>query len=222
VLGYPALNAGVAMLPRGLGSFIAMPLVGAMMSRGKPRFMLVGGTLLGSFAMFRLADLNLDVGYWNFFWALIWQGVGMGLMFIPLTTITNDPIPVERMGNATSIFNLMRNIGASIGISLVLAIQTRHTQIHINSLTANVTPSNLQAQGMVNGMKSMMMAQAGADPATAQRMANGMIENLIRQQAAIMSFNDVFWLLAVIFLCMLPLIFLMRPPRKKGGVMMAH
>jgi MFS transporter, DHA2 family, multidrug resistance protein len=222
VLGYPALNAGVAMLPRGLGSFIAMPLVGAMMSRVKPRFMLVGGTLLGSFAMFRLAHLNLDVGYWNFFWALIWQGVGMGLMFIPLTTITNDPIPVERMGNATSIFNLMRNIGASIGISMVLAIQTRHAQMHVNSLTANVTPSSLQAQGMVSGMKSMIMAQGGADPATAQRMANGMIENLIRQQAAIMSFNDIFWLLAVIFLCMLPLIFLMRPPRKKGGVVMAH
>jgi DHA2 family multidrug resistance protein len=199
-----------------------MPVVGAMMSRVKPRFMLVGGTLLGSFAMFRLAHLNLDVGYWNFFWALIWQGVGMGLMFIPLTTITNDPIPVERMGNATSIFNLMRNIGASIGISMVLAIQTRHAQIHVSSLTANVTPSNLQAQGMVNGMKSMMMAHGGADPATAQRMANGMIENLIRQQAAIMSFNDIFWLLAVIFLCMLPLIFLMRPPRKKGGVVMAH
>jgi DHA2 family multidrug resistance protein len=222
VLGYPALNAGVAMLPRGLGSFIAMPVVGAMMSRVRPRYMLVGGTLLGSFAMFRLAHLNLDVGYWNFFWALIWQGVGMGLMFIPLTTITNDPIPLERMGNATSIFNLMRNIGASIGISMVLAIQTRHAQMHVNSLTANVTPSNLQAQGMVNGIKSMMMAQAGADPATAQRMANGMIENLIRQQAAIMSFNDIFWLLAVIFLCMLPLIFLMRPPKKKGGVVMAH
>jgi MFS transporter, DHA2 family, multidrug resistance protein len=222
VLGYPALNAGVAMLPRGLGSFIAMPVVGAMMSRVRPRYMLVGGTLLGSFAMFRLAHLNLDVGYWNFFWALIWQGVGMGLMFIPLTTITNDPIPLERMGNATSIFNLMRNIGASIGISMVLAIQTRHAQMHVNSLTANVTPSNLQAQGMVNGIKSMMMAQAGADPATAQRMANGMIENLIRQQAAIMSFNDIFWLLAVIFLCMLPLIFLMRPPKKRGGVVMAH
>ncbi|HEX4664855.1 MAG TPA: DHA2 family efflux MFS transporter permease subunit [Terriglobales bacterium] len=222
VLGYPALNAGVAMLPRGLGSFIAMPVVGAMMSRVKPRYMLVGGTLLGSFAMFRLAHLNLDVGYWNFFWALIWQGVGMGLMFIPLTTITNDPIPVERMGNATSIFNLMRNIGASIGISLVLAIQTRHAQMHVNSLTANVTPSNLQAQGMVNGMKSMMMAQGGADPATAQHMANGMIENLIRQQAAIMSFNDIFWLLAVIFLCMLPLIFLMSPPKKKAGVVIAH
>ena len=222
LLGYPALQAGMAMLPRGLGSFLAMPVVGALMTKVRPRYMLVGGTLLGSFAMWRLCHLNMDVGYWDFFWALIWQGIGMGLLFIPLTTVTNDPIPVERMGNATSIFNLMRNIGASIGISMVETIQTRHQQIHVSALSAHVSPSNLQAQGMVNGMKSMMMAQGGVDPATAQRMANGTIENIIRQQAAIMSFNDVFWLLAVIFLAMLPLIFLMRPPKKKGGAVMMH
>jgi DHA2 family multidrug resistance protein len=74
----------------------------------------------------------------------------------------------------------------------------------------------------VNGVKSMLMLQGGADPATAQRMANGTIENIIHQQATIMSFNDVFWLLALIFLGMLPLIFLMRPPKKKGGAVMMH
>jgi len=222
LLGYPALQAGIAMLPRGLGSFIAMPAVGALMSRVRPRYLLVCGIFLGSFAMWRLSHLNMDVGYWNFFWALIWQGVGMGLLFIPLTTITNDPIPLERMGNATSIFNLMRNIGASIGISIVQNIQARHAQIHTSTLSGNVNPSNLQAQGLVNGMKSMMMMQGGADPLTAQRMANGTIENIIRQQATIMAFNDVFWLLSIIFLGMLPLIFLMRPPRKKGGAVMMH
>ena len=68
----------------------------------------------------------------------------------------------------------------------------------------------------------MMMAQGGADAATAQRMANGMVENIIRQQAAIMSFNDIFWLLAIMFLAMLPFILLMRPPRKKAGAVMMH
>ena len=222
LLGYPALQAGIAMLPRGLGSFIAMPAVGALLTKVKAHYLLVCGVLLGAFAMWRLSHLTMDVGYWNFFGALIWQGIGMGLIFIPLTTITNDPIPVERMGNATSIFNLMRNIGASIGISMVQTVQIRHAQMHISTLTANVTPTNLQAQGLVNGMKGMMMSQAGADPATAQRMANGAIENIIRQQAAIMSFNDVFWLLAIMFLAMLPFILLMRPPRKKGGAAMMH
>lgn len=222
LLGYPALQAGVAMLPRGLGSFIAMPAVGALMTKVRPRYLLVCGVFLGTFAMWRLAHLNLDVGYWNFFWALIWQGVGMGLIFIPLTTITNDPIPIEKMGNATSIFNLMRNIGASIGISMVESIQTRHAQIHTNDLTSNVTPSSLQMQSMISGMKSMMMARQGVDPATAQHMASGMVENTLRQQAAIMSYNDVFWLLAIIFLGMLPLVFLMRPPKKKRGAAMMH
>jgi len=222
VLGYPALQAGIAMLPRGLGSFIAMPVIGALMAKVKPRYLLVCGILLGSFAMFRLSHLNMNVGYWNFFWALIWQGIGMGCIFIPLTTITNDPIPVERMGNATSLFNLMRNIGASIGISMVTTIQTRHSQIHVNNLTSHVTPSNLQAQGLVNGMTGAFTSQAGVDPATAHRMASGMLENIIRQQAAIMSFNDVFWLLGLIFLLMLPLILLLRPPKKKGGGVMMH
>jgi DHA2 family multidrug resistance protein len=212
----------MAMLPRGLGSFIMMPLVGALMSKIKPRYLLICGILLGSFAMWKLSHLTLDVGYWNFFTALIVQGFGMGLVFIPLTTLTNDPIPIERMGNATSIFNLMRNIGASIGISMVQSIQTRHAQIHTNTLTANVTSTSLQAQGMLNGLKNMMIGQGGVDPATAQARANGMVENIIRQQAAIMSFNDVFWLLAVIFLAMLPLIFLMRAPRKRGGAVMMH
>jgi DHA2 family multidrug resistance protein len=222
LLGYPALQAGMAMLPRGLGSFVAMPAVGALMSIIRPRYLLVCGCLLGSFAMWQLCHLNMDVGYWDFFWPLIWQGVGMGLLFIPLTTVTNDPIPIHRMGYATSIFNLMRNIGASIGIAMVQSIQTRHEQIHMNTLTANVVPSSPQAQGLVNGMKGMMMMQGGADPTTAQRMANRAVENMIRQQAAIMAFNDVFWLLAMIFLAMLPLIFLMRPPKKKGGPVMMH
>jgi DHA2 family multidrug resistance protein len=116
----------------------------------------------------------------------------------------------------------MRNIGASIGISMVTTIQTRHSQMHVNNLTSHVTPSNLQAQGLVNGMTGAFTSQAGVDPATAHRMASGMLENIIRQQAAIMSFNDVFWLLGLIFLLMLPLILLLRPPKKKGGSVMMH
>jgi len=98
----------------------------------------------------------------------------------------------------------------------------RHAQIHVNTLTANVTPSSLQAQSLVNGLKGMFLSKGGIDPATAQRMANGMLENMIRQQATMMSYNDVFWLLGIIFLCMLPLILLLRPPRKKGGAVMMH
>ena len=89
---------------------------------------------------------------------------------MPLTTITNNPIPNERMGNATSIFNLMRNIGASIGISMVETVQFRKEQVHINNLGANIYPQNPQAQQMMNSMKGYFMSQ-GSSAATATQQA---------------------------------------------------
>src|SRR5712671_5504000 len=132
LLGYPAVRAGIVMLPRGLGSFIAMPLVGLLMSKIEPRRLLAAGVLISSLSFWKFSHLSLDVGYWDFFIPLIIQGSAMGLLFVPLTTITNDPIPKEEIGNATSLFNLMRNIGASIGIASVTTILSRNQQKHIN------------------------------------------------------------------------------------------
>ena len=116
LLGYPALQAGIVMLPRGLGSFIFMPIVGILMSKIEARKLLTASVLISSLSFWRFSHLAIGVGYWDFFWPLIIQGSAMGLLFVPLTTITNDSIPKEQMGNATSLFNLMRNIGASIGL----------------------------------------------------------------------------------------------------------
>src|SRR5438874_2268212 len=198
LLGYPAVNAGVAMLPRGLGSFIAMPLVGALMGKFEPRKLLGLGIIGASFSFLQFAHLNLNVGYWNFFWPLILQGSAMGLIFIPLTTLTNDPIPKEKMGNATSLFNLMRNIGASIGIASVTTILTRHEQVHINSLGQHVTALNPPARSLISRMRGAMMAD-GSDPPVATRKAYASVFGMVQRQAAMMSFNDVFWLLTLIF-----------------------
>ncbi|HEX7961745.1 MAG TPA: DHA2 family efflux MFS transporter permease subunit [Terriglobales bacterium] len=221
LLGYPALQAGIAMLPRGLGSFIAMPLVGVLMGKFEPRKLLGLGIIGASLAFFQFAHLNLNVGSWNFFWALILQGSAMGLIFIPLTTLTNDPIPKEKMGNATSLFNLMRNIGASIGIASVTTILTRHSQVHINNLVQHVTPLNPQAQAILEGLRRSFMAQ-GADAATATQKAYAAVFGMVQRQAMMMSFNDVFFLLTLIFACMFPLIFVMRKPTHAGGPVAMH
>jgi len=221
LLGYPALQAGIAMLPRGLGSFIAMPLVGMLMSKFEPRKLLGLGILGASFAFYQFAHLNLNVGYWNFFWPLILQGSAMGLIFIPLTTLTNDPIPREKMGNATSLFNLMRNIGASIGIASVTTILTRHSQVHINNLGEHVSALSPQAQSMISSMRGAMIAQ-GSDPVTATQKAYASVFGIVARQAMMMSFNDVFWLLTLIFAAMFPLIFLMRKPTHGKGPVAMH
>src|SRR5436305_5836510 len=108
--------------------------------------------------MFEASFLSLDVGFWNFALPLVLQGLGLGLIFVPLTTVTNDPIPRERMGNATSIFNLMRNIGASIGISVVEALQFRRLQAHTNYLGQHVNLASTQAQQRLAGLQSNFMA----------------------------------------------------------------
>ncbi len=90
--------------------------------------------------MWELSRFSLNVASWNFWWPLMIQGAALGFVFVPLTTITNGPIPNERMGNATSLFNLMRNIGASIGIAMVETVQFRKQQTHINILGAHVYP----------------------------------------------------------------------------------
>ncbi len=220
LLGYTATHAGVTNFPRGFASFLAMPFIGILTNKVDTRKLLFAGVVLSAGAMYLLSRLSLDVGFWNFWWPLMLQGAALGLIFVPLTTVTHDPIPRERLGNATSIFNVMRNIGASIGISIVEALQYRSLQKHINTLGKFVAPSNLKAQGMISGLKQNFMGQ-GADVATATKRAYDAVWGMLNQQAAMLSYNDVFFILAIIFLAMAPLILLMRRP-KRGGAVMAH
>jgi DHA2 family multidrug resistance protein len=221
LLGYSALDAGVAMLPRGLGSFIAMPFVGILMSKVEPRKLLAIGFSVAAFSFWDLARINLNAGYWDIFWPQFIQGLSMGFLFVPLTTVTHDPIPKEQMGNATSIFNVMRNIGGSIGISMVATLYARHTQSNINVLGANVNAMNGPAAAALEGAKHMFMSK-GMDAVTATRQAYLSVFGMVQQQAAMLSFVSAFRLLAILFMCCLPLILIMRPPRHHGGGGMMH
>jgi len=221
LLGYPAVQAGIVMLPRGLGSFLAMPLVGYLMSKVEPRRLLGAGIVIATLSFWKFSHLSLDAGYWDFFIPLIVQGAAMGLLFVPLTTITNDPVPKEEIGNATSLFNLMRNIGASIGIASVTTLLARNQQKHINILGGHVTVFDPQAQSMVNSLKASFM-KAGSDPATALQQAYAAVSGMVNQNAYMLAFNDAFRFMMIMFALMLPLIFVMRKPQHKGGPIAAH
>ena len=221
LLGYPALQAGFAMAPRGLGSFIAMPLVGAIIARFDPRKLLALGVIVASFTLWELSRLNLNAGYWDVFWPQFIQGISLGFLFVPLTTTTIDPIPREEMGNATSIFNLMRNLGGSMGIASVTTTLARRQQIHIDRLGANINSYNLQAQMAWERMRGGFMTQ-GADLSTAGRRAYGALFGVVQRQAAMLSFIEAFWLLSLIFLVILPLILLMKRPGSGGRGVAAH
>ncbi|HNX49332.1 MAG TPA: DHA2 family efflux MFS transporter permease subunit [Thermoanaerobaculaceae bacterium] len=212
VMGYPPLQAGIAMAPRGVGTLVAMPVVGLMMSRTDPRLLMGLGFGLSAFTMLWLSWLTLDAGYWDFFWPQIVQGIAFGLLFVPLATTSVDAISRQEMGNATSLFNLMRNIGGSVGIATVQTLLARDRQVHTNIMGTHITSYSPQAQATFQGLRSLFLSR-GADVTTATRRASAAMFGMVQKQAAMMSFLDTFRILAMVLLVMVPLVLLLRRPR---------
>jgi DHA2 family multidrug resistance protein len=221
LLGYPPLQAGIAMAPRGIGSFFMMPITGLMTGRFDPRKLLTIGLLVGGGTLLWLSNLNLQAGYWDIFWPQLLQGVGLSLLFVPLTTVSMDSIPREQMGNATSLFNLMRNIGGSIGIAATGTMLARNNQSTTALLGANVTAYDPATQTMLAQMRGAFMA-AGADSVTATNRAYAALFGLVQRQATMVSFVGIFQLLGVVFIAMVPLVLLMKRPRGGSGPVAAH
>jgi DHA2 family multidrug resistance protein len=221
LLGYPALQAGIAMFPRGLGSFIAMPMVGVIIARADPRKLLGVGLIGAAFTLVQLSWLNLNAGYWDVFWPQLVQGVALALLFVPLTTVTMDPIPNEEMGNATSLFNLMRNIGGSVGIAITNTYLFRHQQMYTHVLGAHVNPYNRAATSTVAGLRAAM-AIKGGDPVMAMRHAYGAVFGMVGRQASMLAFVDTFRLMGITFLLLLPLLLVMKRPTHRGSPAAMH
>jgi DHA2 family multidrug resistance protein len=221
VLGYPPLQAGIAMAPRGIGSFFMMPLTGLMTGRFDPRKLLTTGLIVGGTTLLWLSRLNLQAGYWDIFWPQLIQGVGMSLLFVPLTTVSMDPIPREKMGNATSLFNLMRNIGGSIGIAATGTMLARNTQATTAVLGANVTAYDHASQATLMQMRAAFIA-SGSDPVTATSRANAAVFGMVQRQATMVSFVGIFLLLGILFIALVPLVLLMKRPRRGAGPAAAH
>src|SRR4051812_40928892 len=221
LLGYPSLQAGIAMAPRGVGSFVMMPLTGLMTGRFDARKLLTVGLVIGGGTLLWLSLLNLQAGYWDIFWPQLLQGVGLSLLFVPLTTVSMDPIPREKMGYATSLFNLMCNIGGSVGIAVTGTMLSRNQQATTSLLGSNVTAYDPATQSMLAQMRAAFMA-SGNDAVTATNRAYGAVFGLVQRQSSMVSFVGLFQLLGVIFLAMIPLVLLMKRPRRGGGPVAAH
>jgi DHA2 family multidrug resistance protein len=221
LFSYSSLEAGKAMAPRGIGSLLVMPLVGYLTSHIDPRKMLAAGLAVGGVTLLWLGQLNLNAGYWDIFWPQFLQGAGMALLFVPLTTVAMATIPRERMGYATSLFNLMRNLGGSVGIAVTATILQRQRQIMGATLGAHVSGYDPVTQSVFEQIRNGMIA-AGSDAVTATQRAYVVLHGMLVQQASIVSFVMLFRLLGAIFLLMLPMVLLMRKPRAGAAAASAH
>lgn len=198
-----------------------MPVIGIILAKVDARKLLILGIVICSTTLIQLSHLNLNAGFWDFCWPQFFMGVSLGMLFVPLTTITMDPIKNEAMGNATSLFNLVRNLGGSIGIASVSTIQTRRAQMDINILGAHVNPHNTNAVLMMDSLRHHFM-ERGADPTMAMRQTLGAMFGMIERQGSMIAYNTTFRILGIMFLGMIPFVLLMKRPKKRGGPAAAH
>ena len=213
LFGYSSLEAGKAMAPRGIGSLIMMPMVGALTSKVDPRKLLVLGLIVGGVTMIWLGQINLNAGPWDIILPQFLQGAGLALLFVPLTTVSMATIPPQRMGYATSLFNLMRNIGGSVGIAMTGTYLARHRQVVAATLGEHISIYDPQTQSTLRQLTQGMVA-AGADITTATQRAYLMLHGMLLRQASMVSFVAVYRALGILFLIMLPLVFIMQRPGK--------
>ncbi|HEY6356706.1 MAG TPA: DHA2 family efflux MFS transporter permease subunit, partial [Vicinamibacterales bacterium] len=221
LLGYPPLQAGIAMAPRGVGSFVFMPFVGILTGHVDSRKLLFAGLVIGGATLIWLGQLNLQAGYWDIFWPQWTQGMAMGLLFVPLTTVTMAGIEREKMGNATSLFNLMRNLGGSVGIASTSTMLARDQVRVATVLGTHMTPYDVASQSRLQALTNAFTA-AGADATTALHRAQAALMGEVHQQAAMVSFVHIFQLLGGMFVVLSPLVLLMRTPKGGGGPVAAH
>ncbi len=221
LMGYTALWAGLVLGPGGLASLMIMPVAGMLMKRGvRPNHLLAVGLTLAAVALTLMSRFNLQADFFSAAWPRIVQALGMGLFFVPLSAATYVNIPREQMGNATGIFNLLRNLGGSFGVAFSTTVLSQRSQWHQNMLVDRLSPFDKPFQIAVD----KMLALTGGDPSSFhdRKVALSVLYQETLRQAAMMAFNDTFWLFAWFTAALVPLTFVMRGPRKPAGVVMGH
>jgi DHA2 family multidrug resistance protein len=220
LLGYTAQQAGLALMPGGFAIILLLPLVGFLLSRYTPRWLLMFGLIVLSYSLFHMTKFNLDIDFRTVAGARVLQAVGMAFLFVPINTAAYAFLPRDKNNAASGLMNLARNIGGSVGISVVTTMLDRRTQKHLNDLAGNLSPSNLSLQAMLQGAARAMQVH-GASAAEASQRAYALVQGTVQRQAVMLSYIDCFWFLGVAILCMIPAVFLIKKS-KPGGAMAVH
>jgi DHA2 family multidrug resistance protein len=200
VLGYTAFSAGLVVGPRGIGSFIGSPVIGILGSRVDQRKLLCAGFIGFGVCALIFGTVNLDIGPYTLLVPIMITGFALSFVFVPLATMATSTVPREEMGNATGLFNMLRNIGGSIGISMATTALIRRAALHQNEIGAHLSPSNPILQQRSLALGHYLAHHVG--PAQARGGSFGTLYGLMEQQSALMAYVDVFrWTALLAFFC---------------------
>jgi len=220
LMGYTAELAGMVLSPGGFAIIAMLPLVGALSSRVQARWLVAVGFLISALALFHLAGLNLNIDFRTAMMYRIYQSIGLAFLFIPINTAAFTSATGENSNQISSIVNLARNVGGSVGISLVTTLTTRRAQIHQQALVRHVTNYDEALRDTLSGLSSQL-AHNGYSRPDATHHSLAWVYAMVQQQASVQAYIDAFWLLGVACLCMLPLVLLMKKNDPHQAVM-AH
>jgi MFS transporter, DHA2 family, multidrug resistance protein len=221
VLGYTATEAGKVISPGGFAVMLMMPIVGILVSRVDARWLIAFGLVATSLALFNMMRFDTNVDYATLAWARIYQSVGLGFLFIPVNTIAFLGLPPAKNNDASALINMMRNLGGSFGIAIATTVLARRQQHHQNVLVGHVTPYSSPYDATIQGMQQALGRNA-ANAADALHQAQAQLYAIVQRQALVLSYIDAFWLLAVIFAALVPLVLLLRKPDPGGAGVSAH
>ena len=221
LLGYPAELAGLALSPGGAVIMLMMPVVGILVSRVDPRWLIAFGCTISATALLVMAGWNLEIDYRHAVFGRMLQSFGLAFLFIPINVAAFAYVPREKTNMGTGIINLARNIGASVGIATVTTMLERRTQYHMSQLNEHVNPMSEAYRKMLASLTSAFTSAGGSTTGAASQ-AHGMIYNIIARQATMLSFVDDFKMLGVVFFAIIPIFFLMRRPKMSGGSVPVH
>jgi DHA2 family multidrug resistance protein len=221
LLGYPAVQSGLTVSPRGFGSVVSMIIVGRLIGKVDGRFLIMFGFAVLAYSTYMLTGINLEIAMRNVTWPLIISGFAMGFIFVPLTTMTMGTLKNEQMGNAAGIYNLMRNTGGSIGIALMTTFLARGAQQHQAAMVSHLTPYDPAFQQRLQELTRALAIHA--NPVTAAQQAYGAIYGTLVRQSMLMSYIDNFRLLAFLCIACIPTALLFKRVRGgKGPAVAAH
>ncbi len=208
LMGYPALQSGYAMSPRGIAAFVTTFFVGRIVGKVRAKWMLCVGFVLLAASSFMLSDLNLQVAQINVIWPSIVNGIAISFIFVPLTTATMSQLHQQQLGNATGLYNLMRNLGGSIGIAFVTTMLARGAQTHQALMVGQLALDNPAFRQQFDAAHKLLVHHT--DAVTASRQAYNAVYSLLDQQAHLWAFVDNFFIFGAMALVTLPLIFLFK------------
>ncbi len=217
LLGYTAQDAGLALMPGGFVIILLLPLVGFLLSRYTPRWLLLLGLCILAFSLFHMTNFDLQVDFKTVAIARMIQAAGMAFLFVPINTAAYAFLPRDKNNAASGLMNLARNIGGSVGISVVTTMLDRRTQLHLTNLSSNLSASNPYLQSRIKALGQMMQMHGGGPPGT-NPAPYALIQGVVVRQATMLAYIDCFWFLAFAILAMIPMVFLIKKSKPGGGM----